>query len=291
MRCLACGAEMALQQTTGEDAVAVSGFERRTFVCSACGDSEQRLAFVKQDERALVAPAPMERAGSFAPSSSSEKESAVPRRVIKRIFASLTAVRDVVERRLVFVTRDKTAAAQSMVDSKPSLDPQLNIEPPVVRMEAPSLADAESDDDIDECEVLLKRAIEIVQTPVRRHEPPERNLETQLEPSAPSASPSEIEIQAPPLITGLSNEAAATPAADTNCEQTELAMAEPATAVAPERAPVVVEIQYDAAKARYIAKDINTGLSILRIADHERLRQMCDRLGWQVITPMPDTAN
>ena len=55
----------------------------------------------------------------------------------------------------------------------------------------------------------------------------------------------------------------------------------------PERRPassIVVEIHYDPGTARYIAKDINTGLSILRIADHQRLRQMCDRMGWQVVS-------
>jgi hypothetical protein len=42
MRCLVCGAEMSLEQVIGEDCP--PGFERRTFVCSECGDTEQRLA-------------------------------------------------------------------------------------------------------------------------------------------------------------------------------------------------------------------------------------------------------
>jgi hypothetical protein len=53
---------------------------------------------------------------------------------------------------------------------------------------------------------------------------------------------------------------------------------------------IVVEIQYDPSRDRYIAKDINTGLSILRIADRQRLRQMCDRMGWQIVSPELDTA-
>jgi hypothetical protein len=61
----------------------------------------------------------------------------------------------------------------------------------------------------------------------------------------------------------------------------------PVRSLMPERRPassIVVEIHYDPGTARYIAKDINTGLSILRIADHQRLRQMCDRMGWQVVS-------
>jgi hypothetical protein len=67
----------------------------------------------------------------------------------------------------------------------------------------------------------------------------------------------------------------------------------PIRSVLPERRPaslIVVEIQYDPSRDRYIAKDINTGLSILRIADRQRLRQMCDRMGWQIVSPELDTA-
>jgi hypothetical protein len=47
MRCMACGAEMILMKAVEDDTMAVSGFERRTFMCSVCYDIEQRLAFNK----------------------------------------------------------------------------------------------------------------------------------------------------------------------------------------------------------------------------------------------------
>ena len=68
----------------------------------------------------------------------------------------------------------------------------------------------------------------------------------------------------------------------------------PVRSVMPEHRPassIVVEIQYDPGRGRYIARDINTGLSILRIADHQRLRQMCDRMGWQIVSPVLGTGD
>jgi hypothetical protein len=44
----------------------------------------------------------------------------------------------------------------------------------------------------------------------------------------------------------------------------------------------VVEIRHDY-DAAYAAKDTRTGLVVLRHQDSARLRQMCDRLGWQVV--------
>jgi hypothetical protein len=50
MRCMACGAEMALMNVVQDDTMAVSGFEHHTFMCSGCGDVEQRLVFAKPGE-------------------------------------------------------------------------------------------------------------------------------------------------------------------------------------------------------------------------------------------------
>src|SRR5438874_390359 len=112
MQCLACGAEMSLEQATGDDAAPVSGFEHRTFVCSVCGDVEQRLAFVKQIEPGLAAAVPIDTAPSIAPSSCVENEDTAPRvGVIKRMFANLSAVRSALERRLVFVAQGMAARA------------------------------------------------------------------------------------------------------------------------------------------------------------------------------------
>jgi hypothetical protein len=46
----------------------------------------------------------------------------------------------------------------------------------------------------------------------------------------------------------------------------------------------VIEIRYDPSdEAAYAAKDVQSGLVVLRHRDSARLRSMCDRLGWQVV--------
>jgi hypothetical protein len=44
-----------------------------------------------------------------------------------------------------------------------------------------------------------------------------------------------------------------------------------------------VRIQYDPAKSKYLAIDINTGFAILRHHDGARLRAICDRMNVQII--------
>src|SRR5262249_30787659 len=75
---------------------------------------------------------------------------------------------------------------------------------------------------------------------------------------------------------------AASPASDTQIEKTEAAEPEAAAAAPvepPPARPVTVEIHYDSETSRYIATNTETGLSVLRVADLERLQHMCDRLG------------
>ena len=46
----------------------------------------------------------------------------------------------------------------------------------------------------------------------------------------------------------------------------------------------VVQIRHDPSyDAAYAAKDTRSGLVVLRHQDSGRLREMCDRLGWQVV--------
>lgn len=307
MRCLTCGAEMSLQQITGEDAAAVSGFERRTFVCSACGDTEQRLAFVKQLDPGEAAVA-MDMAPSIAPASFEQSERPARGGIFKRIFANLSVVRDAVERRLVFAGhgRSQTAsahsnfAAQNPVEAEPPLDTadsdsETVSVPAAKQMTAPILLVAESENELDECEALLKRAIEMVQTPGPPPAIPESELEAspgQPEPMAISSHEPQAEVEAPPLRPDSSEAEAASPASDTQIEKTEAAEPEAAAAAPvepPPARPVTVEIHYDSETSRYIATNTETGLSVLRVADLERLQHMCDRLGWQVVTKPPST--
>ena len=47
MRCMACGAEMVLINTAEDLPKPIPGFERETYICSGCGDSDQRTVFNK----------------------------------------------------------------------------------------------------------------------------------------------------------------------------------------------------------------------------------------------------
>lgn len=45
MRCMACGDSMRLVRVEVDRAMPVTGYERHTFKCLACQDTEQRLVF------------------------------------------------------------------------------------------------------------------------------------------------------------------------------------------------------------------------------------------------------
>jgi hypothetical protein len=47
MRCMACGGEMVLISTLEDLTKPILGFERETYICSGCGDTEQRTVFNK----------------------------------------------------------------------------------------------------------------------------------------------------------------------------------------------------------------------------------------------------
>ena len=48
MRCMVCGGEMVLISTLEDLTKPVVGFERETYICSGCGDTEQRTVFNKR---------------------------------------------------------------------------------------------------------------------------------------------------------------------------------------------------------------------------------------------------
>ena len=59
MRCLSCDAEMILIKVVEDETMMVRGFERHTYMCSACADIERRFVFNKHDsERELDAAPP-----------------------------------------------------------------------------------------------------------------------------------------------------------------------------------------------------------------------------------------
>jgi hypothetical protein len=100
-------------------------------------------------------------------------------------------------------------------------------------------------------------------------------------PVAASNSPS-VGAAAPSLAAGQEPTASATSLAKTGPEIPTEVVRSPR----PERSAskcIVVHIQYDSAKSKYVAIDINTGFPILRHHDGARLREMCDRMNLQVV--------
>ena len=45
MRCLTCGGDMRLQRVRPDEAIAVAGYEIETFACASCGEAEDRHVF------------------------------------------------------------------------------------------------------------------------------------------------------------------------------------------------------------------------------------------------------
>jgi hypothetical protein len=105
MRCMACGAEMALMNVVPDDTMAVSGFEHHTFMCSGCGDVEQRLVFAKPGEpspapvpaKPADPPLPLHAAPPISPVPGARTPAAAPippAGILQRVFARLRGRQD-----------------------------------------------------------------------------------------------------------------------------------------------------------------------------------------------------
>jgi hypothetical protein len=260
MRCLACGAEMNLGQVAGDDTMTAPGFAHHTFMCLVCGDTERRLLFTRDVPSSHADPVTLHTAPSISPASAVGNDGAQTHGVMRRVFAKLRGVCHAVERRLVFSHDNASHSTVLLVPttphtSAPPLEPVSvprapptslrPAEPVSVPTVASTSVSPEIDSDLDECEVLLRRAIEIVQRPTRSSQT-KINL---------------IEARSAPLAKVVGSMRA-------------------------ERSPtsrIVVQIHYDPQKAKFVAKDTKSGLSVLRHQDSARLRAMCDRMGWQVV--------
>jgi hypothetical protein len=268
MRCLVCGAEMRLEQVARDDSMSVPGFEHHTFMCSACGDTEQRYVFTRHEGQSRTGPAP-----HISPSSIFEIPSAAAVGIVRRVVAKLRSISHAMKGRLVFghgnatpvsvvpttgqsipTTGHKSAppiapasATPVEVASVPEPPPASisHAEAALVPTASSSPVSSESDKDLDECEALLRRAIEMVRGP------------TQSSQTAPSVAEATSE----------------TPAENVSSAPAETSLAW----------QVVVQIHHDSEKAKYVAKDTKSGLSVLGHQDSARLRAMCDRMGWQVV--------
>jgi hypothetical protein len=72
MHCMECGAEMILMKVAQGDAMAVLGFERHTFRCSACHETDRRLVFVKHGRELDAEPLPVHPAPPIVPASAAQ---------------------------------------------------------------------------------------------------------------------------------------------------------------------------------------------------------------------------
>src|SRR5207247_5861063 len=115
-------------------------------------------------------------------------------------------------------------------------------EPESVPITAHSSVPSEVDSDFDEVEALLRRAIEMVRNPTRGSQPTRSG--TDGTPRTP----------------------------------TEFADAMRAKTWCTSR---VIQIHHDPHKATYVAKDIKSGLLVMRHQESERLRELCDWIRWR----------
>jgi hypothetical protein len=150
----------------------------------------------------------------------------------------------------------------------------------------PTSASPAPENDLDDGEELLRRAIEMVRGPAPGAQP--TGGVTEAEPVVPAGSAAASEAD-PELDEGqamlqraIEMVRGATRGGRTH---TDSGIAPPADMPAKRSPPGrVVEICHDPSfEAAYAAKDATSGLVVIRHQDSARLRAMCDRLGWQVI--------
>ena len=86
---MSCGAEMILLKVVEDETMMVRGFERHTYMCSACAEIERRFVFNKRDserERELDAVPPT--ALLIAPASL-QTQPAAPRSLLNRVISKI----------------------------------------------------------------------------------------------------------------------------------------------------------------------------------------------------------
>jgi hypothetical protein len=258
MRCLTCGAEMRLERVAADDSMPVPGFEHHTFICSACGDIERRRILNRQGGRTHADLVALHTAPPISPSATIEHEGATASTFVKRVFAKLYRVSNAIGRRKASrsIVSDSTKpptpapavepVSESIAPAVPHLTRPVTVPTPLVS------ASSRTDEELDECEALVRHAIDMVQSQSRSSQ----------------------------RTTGLPELRSATPA-------TTSAASEPVE----RKSPVVVQIHHDPKRAKYVVKDTRSGLIVMRHQDSTWLKAMCDRMRWQVIDAVTSTAD
>ena len=215
----------------------------------------------------ISSPATMENEGAAAPAFG------------RRLFAKLDSIRGLIRRRkaspftLDSATPQEWAHTAEHVPEAPlepipevtpaSLD---EIGPETVPAVPPVSMSAQTDKNKDECENLLRSPIEMVQSATRPSQ--KKAALTELSSASPALTSAPVLVQTSPI----------------SAEEKSPAVVQTKSIPAERKSPViVVQIHHDARKAKYVAKDIKSGLGVLRHENRARLREMCDRLGWQIV--------
>jgi len=314
MRCLSCGAEMRLEQVAGDDTAPVPGFERHTFRCSACGDVEERRVFSGQAGGTPAAPVVVGAAPPISPAAASENENPAAPAFAKRILASINRAWYAVAGRK---GSDPLPVPPEEASSDPWLEPSADRPSKVIsgvvpeRPPGPLAAAAQAkpsppDSEFDECEFLLRRAIEMVHSDMRPAEPVPAEPGSAHVGSIASisaeigtdGSSDQLDMPFSSGEVGERSEAGADPrpsrehnpnpvVTDTVAPLVSPVIAAPAEKspkpVEQKSTPIVVQIHHDHSRGKFVAKDTRSGLGVLRHEDAARLRAMCERMGWQVI--------
>src|SRR5262249_16890027 len=179
----------------------VPGYEHRTFRCSACGDIEQRLVFTRHAGSSHTKSVSVQ-APPISPAPTSHNNRITASGILRRVFAKWHSACHTVGRRLllshaaaprcteavsVAASRDISAPPPEPV-SAPLLELVSNPKTPPTSLR--SVKDAsvstaghnsvssETEHDLDVCEVLLKRAIEMVRGPTRSSQTATSVIET-----------------------------------------------------------------------------------------------------------------
>jgi hypothetical protein len=257
MRCMSCGAEMRVLRVERDDTQDFAGYERQTLECTACHDLETRTVFREPAASPPATPVPHHSAPptSASPADNKLDESEeLLRRAIEMVRTPVRGAqpaRAPAEPATTPSEPPAPAAAPSAFAAAPlasDATASTSDATPLAPVAAPSPSDAPlvtaEEAELDEGEVMLRRAIDMVRSAPRSGRP----------------------------LRGLTDGISAA---------TDQTQAMPAKRSPPSR---VVRISHDPSfDAAYAARDTTSGLVVIRHQDSARLKAMCERLGWQVI--------
>jgi hypothetical protein len=88
MRCTTCGAELILSNVVPE-ATMVRGFERHTFICSACHLAAHRVVFTRHGREDDSEPVPVHEAPPTVPASKVQEEHIPAPGILSRVVAKI----------------------------------------------------------------------------------------------------------------------------------------------------------------------------------------------------------